>query len=556
MKKIIKNTTTRNKTKKEKLSKEHIYPKHLISDKKTILFLTGLLEINEDKESILFNIGKSLVTNHKNTFFNEFISEYEYPEIKIENIPNNEFDLLGIVYQFLNTKYENLSKGSFYTKKEMAREMCDSFVFDNGQELIDLSCGSGVFLFSSDAPPEQLIGIDYDPIAVMIAKFNFFIKFPDTSIYPRIYNEDFIKWYSKNKNKRFDYIVGNPPYGAELDLTNEESNIIKTGESFSYFIEYGSKLLKENGVISYLLPESFLNVKRHNDIRDYILDELNLVKIKRYDGKFSGVMSDIYQVVINKKSDEKVEFILDNNNITYIKKKSFKKLKNHIFAYFNNQDFSIISKVKIKEKTNLKNSVFGLGVVTGNNKEKLLDSPTSNSEVIYTGKEVKKYTLGKPKKFIVFERNNLQQVAPDDIYRADEKIVYKVISDKIKVAIDFSKSLTSNSANILIPKVEKNNIYSISLLLNSKLYNFINKKLYGGVNKIAKENLQDLPIPFFNENELKKIKLLVENFINNNIEEEKLDDFVYDIFNISNDEREYIESIIKWNSLNTPRRTI
>jgi len=536
MKRIFKNTTTQNISKKEKLSKEHIIPNHLIIDCKTKKFLQSLFEIEEKKEVILFNIGKFLVKDKDNKFFKMFISEYDYTNIEIKNIPTNEFDLLGIVYQFLNTKFENLSKGSFYTKKEIAYEMTSHLKFDKNQTLADFSCGSGTFLFSADVPQNQLIGVDNDPIAIMIAKFNFFIKFPKAKLYPKIYEDDFLNWFLKNDDKKFNYIVGNPPYGANLNLTNIHSAFIKTGESFSYFIEFGSYLLEDNGIISYLLPESFLNVKRHIDIRDFILNKLNLTKIKKYDGKFSGVMSDIYQVEINKNENENMEFN-NGNEICILNEKIFKQSKNHIFSFFNEKDVQIIDKVMQKSSTNLKNSKFGLGIVTGDNVNKLLDIPNRNTEKIYTGKEIEKYKFLPNKKYIIFDRRNLQQVAPDYIYRSKEKLVYKAIGYNIKVAIDFSGSLTSNSANIIIPNIHNNNIYSVALLLNSDLYSFLNKKLHGGVNKVLKENLQNLPMPYFSEEELVKIEIMVKDFIFGKIQEKKLQDFVYEYFDISEEER-------------------
>jgi hypothetical protein len=75
----------------------------------------------------------------------------------------------------------------------------------------------------------------------MIAKFNYFIKFPNAG-YPNIFCEDFFIWYSKNTKIIADwdtiYLIGNPPYGATLNLSNINSSHITSGESFSYFISH------------------------------------------------------------------------------------------------------------------------------------------------------------------------------------------------------------------------------------------------------------------------------------------------------------------------------
>jgi len=142
--------------------------------------------------------------------------------------------------------------------------------------------------------------------------------------------------------------------------------------------------------------------------------------------------------------------------------------------YYNQKDVTIIQKVTDIQGHSLSNSIFALGVVTGNNKEKLFDTPTDNSEPIYSGKEVSKYKLLPPKKHIVFDRNNLQQVAPDNVYRAPQKLVYKTINKHIKIAIDDTQSLTTNSANIIIPNIIGYDIYTIMGILNSQLYSYLN----------------------------------------------------------------------------------
>jgi hypothetical protein len=174
------------------------------------------------------------------------------------------------------------------------------------------------------------------------------------------------------------------------------------------------------------------------------------------------------------------------------------------------------------------------------NKEKLFDNPTDNSEPIYSGKEVSKYKLLPPKKHIVFDRNNLQQVAPDNVYRAPQKLVYKTINTHIKIAIDDTQSLTTNSANIIIPNIIGFDIYTIMGILNSQLYSYLNIKLFGGVNKIAKENLQALPFPKISDKENLYIKELVMKVMETS-DDSYLQNYIHkNIFGLCKSEIEYI----------------
>ncbi|MBI4122876.1 MAG: N-6 DNA methylase [Parcubacteria group bacterium] len=545
---LVKNTTIQNRSKHLRLNSEHTIPIHNIKEAGVVHFLQSLLDFNVPKEQLLFSIGCQLLKGNKNPAVKQFLSEYDYKIIAIGNISRNEFDLLGSAYQYLNSKKENLEKGSFYTGGEIAEDFVGDLDFSSGQIIFDPACGSGSFLFRSNAPSDQIFGIDNDPIAIMIAKFNYFIKFP-TAKSPNLYCDDFFVWFLKNKNLRFDYIISNPPYGANLDLSKIPTEHVMSGESFSYFIEFGYKLLKKDGVFRYLLPEALLNVKRHTDIRDFILGQTNLKKIKRYSKKFSGVMSDVYLIELNHAKSNQMLFV--NKITTVIPKDLFKGFQNHIFVHLTEQDIAIIEKVNKLKKYDLSRSIFGLGVVTGDNKTKLLDQKISGAEHIYTGKEVEKYKLLSPKNYIVFDRNNLQQVAPDEIYRASKKLVYKTINKYLKVAIDTTGSLTSNSANIIIPKISDFDIYTVMAFLNSNLYSYLHLKLFGGVNKIAKESLMALPFPGITAEENSVIKELTKDAVQRSNDEYLQKYINQNIFNLSESEIKYINSYVVWDYLMT-----
>jgi hypothetical protein len=535
------NTTIRNKSKNERLNKEHIVPTQNVKSQKVILFLEKLKEIKATKDEILFSVGIELTKNNVNVAYKKFISEYSHKLIVLPDVPKNEFDLLGSVYQFLNTKLENLTKGSFYTGYNIAKDFVNDLDFSNGQVIFDPACGSGAFLFNSSATSEQIFGVDFDSTAVMIAKFNYFIKFPNAN-YPNIFHQDFFEWSNKNNNMLFDYIIGNPPYGANINPENIVSSPIISGESFSYFIEYSYKHLKNDGLFRFLLPESILNVKRHTDIRDYILEKTNLNRIKKYTSKFSGVMSDTYMIELNKLNTNDMTFI--NGTTTIIPKYMFQELKNHIFVHLTDTDISIIKKANQLKKYDLSKSIFGLGIVTGDNKTKLFNEKRSGTEHIYTGKEIDKYSLGDPKQYLYYDRSNLQQVAPDEIYRAKEKIVYKTICKNLKVAVDESGSLTSNSANIVIPKIKNMDAYVVMAFLNSNLYSYLHSKMFGGVNKIAKENLMSLPFPEVTKKQSQEIRNLTVDAITTKDDNAVQDYIHFNIFNLSKYETDYINSSV------------
>ncbi|MCF6150068.1 MAG: hypothetical protein E3K37_15575 [Candidatus Kuenenia sp.] len=58
----------------------------------------------------------------------------------------------------------------------------------------------------------------------------------------------------------FDVVIGNPPYGAEIDdieyLTGNYKLFDRQKNSASFFIEVGNKLTNSKGVIACIIPKS------------------------------------------------------------------------------------------------------------------------------------------------------------------------------------------------------------------------------------------------------------------------------------------------------------
>ena len=490
----IQNTTIQNRSKQQRLAIQRTLPRHHLDSPEVANFLLELDAVEASKHQVLFSIGSVLLSDNRSKYVQDFLDDYRCDLVPLPPAPTDAFDLLGSVYQYLNTKAENLVKGSFYTGKTIAEDFVADLDFSNGQVLLDPSCGSGSFLFRAKTNAEQIVGVDVDPLAIMIAKFNYFLKFPDAGP-PALYCEDFFTWFSRNSSRRFDYVIGNPPYGAELDLAAVKSKHIRSGESFSYFIEFGLELLRPGGLLRYLVPEALLNVKRHTDVRMLLLDGANLRRVKRYPSKFAGVMSDVYLIEVDRNPSPQPHTLFATSSQVKVPKDLSRGLKDSVLVPWDESDFSIIERARSIKAFDLSASTFALGVVTGDNATKLFPEARCGSEAIYTGKEVDKYALKPPRNHIFFRRSDLQQVAPDEIYRAPEKLVYKVISKDLRFALDTTGALTTNSANLLIPEVPGYDVRAVMALLNSRLYSFLYLKLFGGVNKIGKEHLMALPIP-------------------------------------------------------------
>lgn len=466
-------------------------------------------------------------------------------------LPEDEFDFLGLVYQSLLKEGQKNAIGSYYTPQSIAVNMTKSFNFSEEQIFLDPCCGSGAFLLSCNAEnPCQLYGIDNDSTAVMIAKINLLLKYSDIRFNPNILCCDFLEGntflnYNEIFNKQFDYIATNPPWGAITSDAELEEMGVK--EAFSQFFVKSCDMLKKGGAIRFLFPEAILNVKAHKNVRKYILDNLHLTGITAYDSSFSGVVTKYVDIEAKQeKSKESTDIFTytDENGVRKLPVISVYETENLVFNIHNDMDRSIIQKANDKGKYSLKNSTWALGIVTGDNKGKLYSEEKPDREKIYTGKEITPYFLKPAKNYIVYDRASWQQAAKEEVYRADEKLIYKFISKKLIFAYDNTKGLFLNSANILIPSIPNMSIKTVMAFLNSELFQFLYIKMFGEV-KILKGNLSQLPFPHILRDENLFFTDLVDRLLNGeNDKEREIQNAVYRFYNLTMEQIEYIGSVV------------
>ncbi len=197
-------------------------------------------------------------------------------------------------------------------------------------------------------------------------------------------------------------------------------------------------------------------------------------------------------------------------------------------------------------KTLKNNADWALGIVTGNNKKFVKNRLEKGMEPIYKGSNITKYHIRNPDSFIKYKPELFQQVAPEEKYRVSKKLIYKFISNKLVFAYDTSGSLTLNSANILLPKLENYSIKIILGLLNSKLYQFIFSKKFNTL-KVLKGDLEKLPFPEFTQKEKSKIISYVDRVLEGENIQEKLD---LEIMNILGLSQKQVDTVMNYDCSN------
>ena len=477
-----------------------------------------------------------------------FLEEYaHYQRIELEVprqiLKNRQDDWIGFVYQSLTAEGHRILKGLYYTKPVIVNEMLSDINILNGEKLLDPCCGSGIFLLKVQrAQMEQLYGIDNDPLAVMIAKANLMVKFNESSVYPQIYQMDFLLHAaSALGDLRFDYIVTNPPWGTEKGKLHA-SEIVQSKEKASLFFTESFKFLNQNGIQHFLLPSSVLKIKVHADLRRFVTHETRMESLKCYRERFKGVFTDFVSLKVSKKPIfGKQNYVVYGAN-NEVSRKEFVPREDDFCAIpmLNDRDEAIMNKVERMRHDDLSHSRWALGIITGNNAKVLKDRPRKGLEPIYTGKDISKYNLKKANRYIKYNRADFQQCAKDEFYRAKEKLVYKFVSSHLCFTYDDKQRLFLNSANILIPEVEGMSVKTVLAFLNSSLFNFLYVKRFNDL-KILQGNLSTLPFPKITAEQDEKLSALVDCALSGDKEAPKeIDSLIYSFYGFIPEELDLI----------------
>ena len=513
-------------------------------------FVEELKEAYYPIDDLIFSLCASFLEHNKVNEANKkrFFEEYtHYQRIDLE-IPrqilkNRQDDWIGFVYQSLTAEGKRILKGLYYTKPVIVNEMLSDIRIINGEKLLDPCCGSGIFLLKvQHAQMEQLYGIDNDPLAVMIAKANLMVKFNESSVYPQIYQMDFLLHAtSALGDLRFDYIVTNPPWGTEKGKIHA-SEIIQSKEKASLFFTESFKFLNKNGIQHFLLPSSVLKIKVHSDFRHFVTCETRIESLKCYRERFKGVFTDFISLKISKKPvfDSQSFIVYGANN--EVSRKEFVPREDDFYAIpmLSDQDEAIIRKVERLRHDDLSHSQWALGIITGNNAKVLKDRPRKGLEPIYTGKDIGKYNLKKVGRYIKYNRVDFQQCAKDEFYRAKEKLVYKFVSNHLCFTYDDKQRLFLNSANILIPQVDGMSVKTVLAFLNSELFNFLYVKRFNDL-KILKGNLSTLPFPKITQEQDEQFAVLVDRALCGDKEAQKeIDALIYSLYQLNKEEIDLI----------------
>lgn len=456
-------------------------------------------------------------------------------------LPTDECDVLGAFYQSLKSIGNKSKYGSFYTSPSLANRIIEEDGVKDAK-VLDPCCGTGAFLIklSHKFSFENIYAFDIDDIAIYLAKINILLSYPEIDKMPNIFSVDSLD--SDVKIPDLGYVCSNPPWGAfkNSDKYIDYKKMVGSSEVFSMFLYKYVNMLSDRARLSFILPESFLNVSSHSKIRSYICNNYSINRIECLGRQFSDVFTPVILLTVDKKiPSDNHQIIVKVGEDSFVINQS--RYKNNVDCIFDiippgSVENKILEKIYSVDYHTLKNNAqWGLGIVTGNNARHLKIKKDASLEAVFTGKEVKKMNLSEPKFYIKFDKKSLQQTSHESLYRAEEKLIYKFISSDLIVSYDNNQSLTLNSANIIIPKIENYSVKLVAAILNSSVSNFVFKKKFNTF-KVLKRHLESLPIVKLSLQQIIELENIIECYFKGYCDYKVVNDYILNLYNFTREE--------------------
>lgn len=446
-----------------------------------------------------------------------FLALYEkLTDLKIDYSDN----LLSYIYQSANKTSQKQDLGAYYTPISAVQKALKPIVTIG--TLCDPCCGSGNFLTEAFLQmqrlkwknPEALVfGYDCDPLAVLTARANLtLVSGGKIDVINAVVKKDFLL---SQPLTEFDYIATNPPWGSFSDKRHKarlmkKFGFLKTKDSFSFFLSASIQNLRRDGTGLFILPLSFMNVGTHAEIRRYLFSNFTVKSVAMLDEKFSGVMTAALLIEIQKKQPaaDHLVFIKSNASCHVINSEILESQDCALPVNNDNTSLKVIQEIEKNSAKTLKNqSLWGLGLVTGNNEMFLFDSPAEGRVPVLRGSEVYRYQIPKPEFFCSADVSQFQQAAPLEVFRS-KKLVYRFICKELVFTVDTNGLYTLNSANILIPQGKDYSCEVLCAIFNSKLGQYYFTKKYSSI-KVLRTHLEYFPLPPVDSNIFKKIESCV-----------------------------------------------
>lgn len=321
------------------------------------------------------------------------------------------------------------------------------------------------------------------------------------------------------ENPGFDAVIGNPPYlSTALILQTDRgffrSNYQSSGKemnTFGLMTEASIKNTMNGGRISFIVPDSFLNVSSYLGLRLLMLERCNLERILQiYGGVFEQAVigNSVIFIAANEQDNQRRNDNLVQIDMTFGEEHFSLSHRVPQEIYINNPElgFFVDNQLAIYTRLNrlhpalLEYAVVRDGVKTGSNKTFVSRTPSEDQrwKPVLTNSDIDRYLYVFDGQYLLYDRVALARPREEWIFIADEKIIVRQTGDRVIAALDRQQYYSLDNTHLVLPHVKGCSVAYFLALLNSNLLDFLHQCLSGESGRVFAQvriaNLERLPV--------------------------------------------------------------
>lgn len=403
-------------------------------------------------------------------------------------------------------------------------------------------------------------------------------------------NDQFFLWHIYFKevfdNGGFDLVIGNPPYGVSIKGTYRDAVVKALGkvpdfEIYYFFFELAKMLVKANGLLSYIVPNTWLfntfaksyrlgvlknwRIEEILDCSKFkifesatVMNTINLLRRNGIDGSLCGYRNtqkakDFLSLVSEERVYLPMESLLQMNqnwalafrlspaivNIVNKVSNSGKPLSNY---FVTSQGLIAYDKYRGQSQEVIKSRAYHF------------DSYREGLKKCLWGEDVKRYALQWNGKEWINYCDGIANPRKPEFFIGKRLLVREITNPSI-FAVITSEELYNDPSIIIVKDSDQYSLEVVLAILNSKLATFFHfnhspKATKGAFPKILVQDIKDFPLPTISDKKKEIISQKVTSILltkqtnpltDTTTEERKIDRIVYDLYGLTEEEIAIVE---------------
>ncbi len=343
---------------------------------------------------------------------------------------------------------------------------------------------------------------------------------------------DFEVYFSEvfHQKDGFDVVIANPPYVNLSNLTMRDREIYKRiftitknkVDLYAFFIELGNQILKEEGVLTYIVPHTWKATTSFSKLRELIFSKFELKIIVELDyGAFEATVKPVV-IILQKNKKQNYQISVLNPNFEIINKIYVKEvLQNSDFTLdtlSTSTEKSLFRKIEKDTIPLGKVCKFTRGIKTSNDK-RFVKREKLNGEYkrVIRGRNVDRYFYQWDGEYIWYRPDLMKEKVGSlphtrELFEVPEKLILQRISKGLAGSYDDQEIFALDTCLVSDVKTLKSqcSLKFILALINSRLLNFWYHKKFA-LPTVSGYELHQLPI--------KQVRLMNQKSLANLVDE-------------------------------------